>query len=50
VTRIDTLMKGPWDSLYLVATIVGPGAVGIALSLMIEVVARRKRRRRVLTR
>jgi hypothetical protein len=45
VTRLPALSLSPWGSLQLVALIVLPGAAGIAVSLALEVLARRRRRR-----
>lgn len=50
VKRMDTEVPGPWDSLQSAALIVAPGAIGIALSLLLEVFARRKRRHRASVR
>jgi hypothetical protein len=45
VTRLGALAPGPWESVRLAALVVGPGAAGIALSLGLEMLARRRRRR-----
>lgn len=44
LTRLAALAPTPWVSLRLAGWIVLPGAVGIALSLSLEVLARRRRR------
>lgn len=45
LARLSALVPSPWGSLQLAALIVGPGTAGIALSLALEVAARRQRRR-----
>lgn len=45
LARLATLVPSPWGSLQIAALIVGPGTAGIALSLLLEVVARRQRLR-----
>lgn len=45
VRRLPVLSLSPWGSLQLAALIVLPGAAGIAISLALEVLARRRRRR-----
>lgn len=44
VTRLESLDLGPWGSLQLAAVIVGPGALGILAALVLETIARRRRR------
>ena len=46
VARLNSLALSPWGSVQLAALIVAPGAAGIALSLVLEVLARRRRRQR----
>jgi hypothetical protein len=46
VTRLNSLVLSPWGSVQLATLIVAPGAVGIVLSLALEVMARRRRRLR----
>lgn len=36
VGRLDSLNLGPWDSVRVAAVIVGPGALGVLLSLVVE--------------
>ena len=36
VGRLDALSLGPWDSVRVAALIIGPGAVGVLLSLIVE--------------
>ncbi|HET8692034.1 MAG TPA: hypothetical protein VFM30_07885 [Steroidobacteraceae bacterium] len=44
VARLESLDLGPWGSLQLAAVIVGPGAVGILVAMLLEAIARRQRR------
>ena len=36
VGRLDSLSLGPWDSVRVAAMIIGPGAFGVLLSLIVE--------------
>ena len=36
VGRLDSLDLGPWDSVRVAAMTVGPGALGVLLSLIVE--------------
>ena len=36
VGRLDALSLGPWDSVRVAALIIGPGALGVLLSLLVE--------------
>ena len=36
VTRLDAFDLGPWDSVRVAALIVGPGALGVLVSLVVE--------------
>ena len=36
VGRLDALDLGPWDSVRVAALIVGPGALGVLVSLVVE--------------
>ncbi len=45
VTRLETPAPTSWGSVQLAGMIVGPGALGIALSRVLESLARRRRRR-----
>lgn len=44
VARLASLDLGPWGSLQLAAVIVGPGALGILVAMILESLARRRRR------
>jgi hypothetical protein len=39
VGRLDALSLGPWDSVRVAGLIIGPGAVGVLLSLIVESVS-----------
>ena len=36
VGRLDSLALGPWESVRVAAMVVGPGALGVLLSLIVE--------------
>jgi hypothetical protein len=36
VGRLDSLSLGPWASVRVAASIIGPGALGVLLSLIVE--------------
>jgi hypothetical protein len=36
VSRLDAFDLGPWDSVRVAALIVGPGALGVLISLIVE--------------
>lgn len=36
VGRLDSLSLGPWESVRVAALIIGPGALGVLLSLIVE--------------
>jgi hypothetical protein len=44
VARLEQLELSPWGSVQAAALIVGPGAAGIVLALVLEMLARRGRR------